>query len=123
MKCGNVGNLAFIVFTKFPNQKNRNENELNQDNQSYKDRYKVVECDTLCKIKKREPYLDTGYKKLQNFNFVQADEVEENAEFSVINPDLLHLDLEVSDSVTNAPALSTIFNDLLLSNEKFYEIC
>lgn len=119
MKCGNVGNLAFIVFTKFPNQKNRNENELSQDNQSYKDRYKVVECDTLCKIKKREPYLDTGYKKLQNFNFVQADEVEENAEFSVINPDLLHLDLVNSDSESNVPVVLTIIDRLLLLMNSF----
>ena len=37
----------------------RNENELKQDYQSYEDRYKEVEGDVLCNIKKREPYLDT----------------------------------------------------------------
>ena len=47
----------------------RNENELIQDNQSYEDRYKEVEGDTLCNIKKHEPYLDIIRKKkiMQNF--------------------------------------------------------
>ena len=52
----------------------RNENDLKQDNQSYEDRYKEVEGDILCNIKKREPYLDINYEELHNFNFVQPDE-------------------------------------------------
>ena len=48
----------------------RNENELKQDNQSYEDRYKEVEGDILCNIKKHEPYLDINYEELQDFNFV-----------------------------------------------------
>ena len=39
----------------------RNENELKQENESYEDRYKKVE-------------------ELQNFDFVQSDEEEDNAE-------------------------------------------
>ena len=101
----------------------RNENELKQDNQSYEDRYKEVESDTLCNIKKHEPYLDIDYQELQNFNFVQSDKEEDNAEFSMINPNLLDLDLGDSDSVNNATAVSTIINNLLLPNEQFYEIC
>ena len=41
----------------------------------------------------------------------------------MINPNLLDLDLEDSDSVSNAPVVSTIIDNLLLPNEKFYEIC
>ena len=65
-----------------------------------------------------------GYrsKKLQNFNFFQSDE-EDNAEFSMVNPNLLDLDLEGNDSVSNAIVVSTIIDNLLLSNKKFYEIC
>ena len=42
-------------------------------------------------------------KELQNFNFVQSDEEEDAAKFSMINPDLLHIDLEDSDGVSIAP--------------------
>ena len=100
----------------------RNENELKQDNQSYEDRYKEVEGNILCNIKK-QPYLDINYEELQNFNFVQSDEEEDNAEFSMINPNLLDLDLEDSDNVINATSVSTIIDNLLLPNEQFYEIC
>ena len=79
-----------------------NENELKQDSQSYENRYKEDEGDILCNIKKHEPYLDINYEELQNFNFVQSDE-----EFSMINPNLLDVDLEDSD-VINATAVSTI---------------
>ena len=41
----------------------------------------------------------------------------------MLNPTLLDLDLEDSDSVSNAPVVSTIIGNLLLPNEKFYEIC
>ena len=78
-----------------------NENELKQDSHSYEDRYKEDEGDILCNIKK-QPYLDINYEELQNFNFVQSDE-----EFSMINPNLLDVDLEDSD-VINATAVSTI---------------
>ena len=101
----------------------RDENELKQDNQSDEDRYKEVEGDILCNIKKHEPYLDIDYEELQNFNFVQSDEEEDNAEFSMINPNLLDIDLEDSDDLSNATAVSTIIENLLLPNEQFYEIC
>ena len=93
----------------------RNENELKQDNQSYEDRHKELEDDILWNIKKHE--------KLLNFNFVQSDEGEDNAEFSMINPNLLDQDLEDSDNVINATAGSRIIDNLLLPNEQFYEIC
>ena len=99
----------------------RNKNELKQENQSYEDRYKEVEGDILCNIKKHEPYLDIDYEELQNF-FVQSDEEKDNAEFSMINPNLLALDLEDSDSVSNSTAVSTITDNLLLPNKQFYEI-
>ena len=101
----------------------RNENESKQENQSYEDRCKEVEGDILCNIKKHEPYLDIDYEELQNFNFVQSDEEENNAEFSIINPNLLDLDLEDSDNVSNAPVLSITIDNLLLPNETFYGIC
>ena len=101
----------------------RNKNELKQENQSYEDRYNEAGGDILCNIKKHEPYLDIDYEELQNF-FVQSDEEKDNAEFSMISPNLLALDLEDSDSVSNATAVSTITdnNNLLLPNKQFYEI-
>ena len=52
-------------------------------------------------------YLDIAYEELQNFNFVQSDQ-EDSAEFSMICPNLLELDLDDSYSVSNAAAVSTI---------------
>ena len=77
----------------------------------------------MCNIKKHEPYLDINYEKLQNFNFAQSDEEKDNAEFSVINPNLLDLNLEDSENLINVTAVSTVINNLLLPNEQFYEIC
>ena len=76
----------------------------------------------MCNIKKYEPYLDIDYKKLHNVNFFQSVE-EDNVEFSIINPNLLDLDLEDCHKVSNTTAVSTIINNLLLPNEQFYEIC
>ena len=63
----------------------------------------------MCNIKKHEPYLDINYEELQNFNFVQSDEEEDNAEFSMINPNMRDLDLEDSDSVINNQLLTTCY--------------
>ena len=41
----------------------------------------------------------------------------------MINPNLLDLDLEDSDNVSNTLVVSTIIDNLLLSNEQFYETC
>ena len=43
-------------------------------------------------------------------------------EFSMINPDLLDLDLEVSDGVSNAPVALVTVDNLLLPSQKFYEL-
>ena len=67
--------------------------------------------------------MDINYEELQNVNFVQSDEEEDNAEFSMINSYLLDLDLEDSDNVINATDVSTIIDNLLLPNKQFYEIC
>ena len=40
----------------------------------------------------------------------------------MINPNLLDLDLEGSDSVSNAPVVSTIIDNVSRPNEQFYEI-
>ena len=61
----------------------KNENELKQNYQSYGDRYKEVEGDILCSIKELEHFLDIDYEELQNFDFVQSDEEENNAVFSI----------------------------------------
>ena len=82
-----------------------------------------VKGDILCNIKKHEPYLDKNYEELQNFDFVQSDDEEDNAEFSMINPNLLDLGLEGSDNVINATAVSTIIDNLILPNEQVDEIC
>ena len=42
-----------------------------------------------CNIKKHEPDLDADYEELQNFNFVQLDEEEVSAVFSMIHSNLL----------------------------------
>ena len=41
----------------------------------------------------------------------------------MINPDLLDLDLEVSDGVSNAPVALVTVDNLLLPSQKFYELC
>ena len=101
----------------------RNGNEFKQSNQSYKDRYKKVEGDILCNIERHELYYDLECEELQNLSSVQSDEEEDNAEFSMINPDVLDRNLESSDSVSDAPVVSTITDNLLLPNEQFYKIC
>ena len=100
----------------------RNENELKLENQCYEDRYREVEGDILCNIKKHEPYLDIDYEELQNFSFVQSEAEEDNTHFSMTNPNLLDLDLEGSDNVSNAPVVSIIIDNFLLPDEQFYEI-
>ena len=67
--------------------------------------------------------MDIDIEEFQNFDFVQSGEREDSAKFSMINPDLLNLDLEDNGSVSNAPVVSTIIDNLSLSNEPFYEIC
>ena len=41
----------------------------------------------------------------------------------MINPNLFDLDLEDSDSVSNASVVSTMTDNLSLPNEQFYEMC
>ena len=41
----------------------------------------------------------------------------------MINTNYLDLDLEDSDNVINATAVSTIIDNVLLPKEQFYEIC
>ena len=70
-----------------------NGNELKQDNQSYEDRYRKLE-DILCNMKRHKPYMDIDYEELQIFSIDESDDEEDAAGFSMINLDLLHLDLE-----------------------------
>ena len=100
----------------------RNRYELRQDKQSYEDRYKEVWGDILCNVKRHEPYLDVDYEELQSFSFLQTDEEGDNGEFSVINPDLLHLDLLNNYCLSNALVRSTTTDNILHPNEQFYEI-
>ena len=65
----------------------------------------------MCNIKECESYLVIGYEELQNFDFVQSDEEEHNAEFSMINPNLLDIDLKVNGSVSNGSIVSTIIDN------------
>ena len=62
-----------------------------------------------------------GYKLwwIAKPKFVQSDDGEDNAEFSMINPDLLHLDLVNSDSESNVPVVLTIIDRLLLLMNSF----
>ena len=100
----------------------RNRYELRQDNQSYEDRYKEVWGDILRNLKRHEPYLDIDYEELQSFSFLQTDEEGDNGEFSVINPDLLQLDLLNNYCLSNTPVGSTTTDNILYPNEHFYEI-
>ena len=72
-------------------------------------------------IKKHGLYLDKDYEELQNFDFFQSDE-EHNVEFSMINPNLLYLDLQDIDQVSNSPTVSTITDNWLLPNEQYCQI-
>ena len=58
---------------------------------------------------------------MRNFYFVHSDEEEENnTEFSMINPDLLELELEDIDGVSNPPVASVTVDNLLIPNRQFY---
>ena len=99
MDCGNIVDFALFVFTKPLYWKAQKSNtwgfysyicpawELKQDNQSYENRYKEIEDNILCNLKKHD-----SYKELHNFNFLQPDEDEDYAEFSIIAPVLIDLD-------------------------------
>ena len=57
---------------------------------------------------------------MRNFYFVHSDEEEEsNTEFSMINPDLLELELEDIDGVSNSPVASVTVDNLLIPNRQF----
>ena len=68
----------------------------------------------MCIIIKRGPYLDIDYEEFQNLNFVQSDNEQDNAKFSVINPlTCLIKNLENSDRLlSNAPVAPTIIDSL-----------
>lgn len=96
----------------------RKENGLREGNQSYEDKYKQGEGDILCDIKNHKPYLDIKYEELQNLNIFQSDK-EDNAEFIMINPDLLDLEMKDRDIVSNALIVSAISDNLILPNYVF----
>ena len=93
-------NHALFIFAKCPKEcpEEHNlslfENELKKGNESYEDRCKEIGSDILCNIKKHESYLDIDYKELQNLNFLKSDDEEGKAEFSMMNTNLLDLDLK-----------------------------
>ena len=66
--------------------------------------------------------MDIDYEELQSFSFLQTDEEGDNGEFSVINPDLLQLDLLNNYCLSNTPVGSTTTDNILYPNEHFYEI-
>ena len=73
----------------------------------------------MCDIKNHKPYLDIKYEELQNLNIFQSDKEEDNAEFIVTNPDLLDLEMEDCDIVSNALIVSAISDNLILPNYVF----
>ena len=70
-------------------------------------------------MKNHKPYLDIKYEELQNLNIFQSDKEEDNAEFIVTNPDLLDLEMEDRDIVSNALIVSAISDNLILPNYVF----
>ena len=66
--------------------------------------------------------MDIDYEELQSFSFLQIDEEGDNREFSVINPDLFHLDLLNNCCLSNTLVGSTTTDNILHPNEHFYEI-
>ena len=70
-------------------------------------------------MKNHKPYLDIKYEELQNLNIFQSDKEEDNAEFIVTNPDLLDLEMEDRDILSNALIVSAISDNLILPNYVF----
>ena len=104
----------------------RNESELKEVDQSYRDKYKEVESAILCNINIHEPYMDIDYEELHNPEILESDE-EEDREFSMLNPSLIDFDIDFhvddSNGVNNGPIAPTAKYNTLLPNEQFYEIC
>ena len=112
VKCGDVVTLVLFVF-KVSKLKSQEEYYLRllvihvlegrkwfktgQPELWNEDRYKEVEDDILCNIKKHKPCLHIDYEELQNFNIIESDDKEDASEFWMINHDLLHQDLEDGD--------------------------
>ena len=102
----------------------RNESELKEDNQNYEDKYNEVEKEIKCNKDKHEPNLEIDYEELHNYDILESDEEEDNNDFSMINPDLIDLDIDDNSTATqNVPIAPTTIDNLLLSNDRYYEIC
>ena len=55
-----------------------------------------VKNDIFCNIKRHEPYWDIDYEDLNhNIELAETDDEDDNNEFSMINPNLL--DLNITD--------------------------
>ena len=64
--------------------------------------------------------MDIDYEELEIVNVVQWDgEENDNAEFSMIKPDLLDQDLEESNDVSHTPAALAIVAKLLPLNQQW----
>ena len=61
-------------------------------------------------------------KNCKTSAFFLSDEEEDNEEFLMINSNLLDIDLEDSDGVSNATVVSKIIDNLLFPKERFYKI-
>ena len=77
----------------------KNEGELKHEDGTYETKFKEVESDILDNLKKHEPYVDIDYDDLYNNGTLESDDDEDHEnEFSMLNPDLLGYDEDVSDS-------------------------
>jgi len=100
----------------------RMEVELNLGHKSYEDKFKHVESDILCNIKKHEPYLDIELEDFDDVNIDYSEEESDNNEFSMLNPDLLDLEIE-NNLETVTSAATTTKDNLFLPNDQFYDMC
>ena len=119
--------LVLFVFTNCPNWKAHKSITWDYYNYIYPGEMRMNRSSTTRVMKIDIKWLKVTFcikeKKWALCGYRLSGEEEDNAEFSMINPNLLDLDLEFSDNMSNAPVLPTIIDTLLLPNEQFYVIC
>ena len=102
----------------------RSEDELKGDFDTYEEKYDEVESLIKPNVEKHEPYIDLDYDDLNHPYLSEEDDDEIDDDFSMINPELLDLDLEEAGNNTNTvPVAATTIDNIMLPTAEFHDMC